>query len=84
MDQLSRVVGDGQLLCDDRTTSQGRLRGAAVVGLGYWGPNWVRNLYHLQCADRVVACDLDEGRRKHVQMLYPGVESSSRFEGACR
>ena len=27
-----------------KTQTNGRLNGIAVVGLGYWGPNWVRNL----------------------------------------
>jgi len=56
------------------------LRGVAVAGLGYWGPNWVRNLYQLGCARRVVACDLDRKRREHVRRLYPGVETSGQFE----
>ena len=32
-----------------------KLGGIAIVGLGYWGPNWIRNLYPLQCADRLAA-----------------------------
>jgi predicted dehydrogenase len=57
-----------------------QLRGVAVVGLGYWGPNWVRNLHHLRAAERIVACDLDSSRREHVADLYPGVETASRLE----
>jgi len=57
-----------------------RLRGMAVVGLGYWGPNWVRNFYQLQCADRVIACDLDRGRCERVRSLYPGAEIDLSFE----
>ena len=30
----------------------------AVVGLGYWGPNLVRNLHELPDADLVAVCDL--------------------------
>jgi predicted dehydrogenase len=56
------------------------LGGVAVVGLGYWGPNWVRNLHQLHCARRVIACDIDAKRREHVETLYPGVETSSHFE----
>jgi len=56
------------------------LRGIAVVGLGYWGPNWVRNLYQLRCARRVIACDLDLSRRERMRSLYPGVELSGRFQ----
>jgi predicted dehydrogenase len=53
-----------------------RLRGLAVIGLGYWGPNWVRNIYHGNRVERLVCCDLDAKRRKHIQQLYPGVETT--------
>jgi predicted dehydrogenase len=56
------------------------LRGVAVVGLGYWGPNWVRNFYQAQCARRVIACDLDPKRRSHISGLYSGVETTSSFQ----
>src|SRR5579863_6999056 len=56
------------------------LRGVAVVGLGYWGPNWVRNFHQGQYASRIVACDLDPKRRTHVSQLYSDLETTSRFE----
>ncbi|HZC45629.1 MAG TPA: Gfo/Idh/MocA family oxidoreductase, partial [Candidatus Acidoferrum sp.] len=59
---------------------RGQLRGVGVVGLGYWGPNWVRNLNQSRAARRIVACDLDEQRRNHVSQLYSDVETTSRFE----
>lgn len=57
-----------------------RLRAVAVVGLGYWGPNWVRNFRQLHAAERVIACDLDRARCERIARLYPGVEIMSRFE----
>jgi predicted dehydrogenase len=63
-----------------RTRTDERLRGVAVAGLGYWGPNWVRNLYQLGCARRIIACDLEHKRREHIKHLYPGVETSGQFE----
>src|SRR6476661_827348 len=57
-----------------------QLNGIAVTGLGYWGPNWIRNLYQLRCANRVIACDLDSGRREHIESLYPGVTTTASFE----
>ena len=53
--------------------TRARLHGVGVVGLGYWGPNHIRNLYNLRCADQVYACDLDSKRREHIKELYPGV-----------
>ena len=57
-----------------------QLRGIGVVGLGYWGPNWVRNLHQSQAARRIVACDLDQKRRTHVSQLYSDLETTSHFE----
>jgi predicted dehydrogenase len=57
-----------------------QLRGIGVVGLGYWGPNWVRNLHQSQAARRIIACDLDQKRRTHVSQLYSDLEITSRFE----
>jgi predicted dehydrogenase len=57
-----------------------QLRGVGVAGLGYWGPNWVRNLHQSQAARRIVACDLDQKRRVHVSQLYSDLETTSHFE----
>jgi predicted dehydrogenase len=57
-----------------------QLSGVGVVGLGYWGPNWVRNLHQGQAARRIVGCDLDQKRRTHVSQLYSDLETTSRFE----
>jgi len=67
-------------LSKENKESQEPLRGVAVIGLGYWGPNWVRNFQQGQFARRIVACDLDETRRKHVSQLYSDLETTSRFE----
>jgi predicted dehydrogenase len=56
------------------------LSGIAIVGLGYWGPNWVRNLSQLKCADRIVCCDLNQERRDSIARLYPGVETTAALD----
>jgi predicted dehydrogenase len=43
----------------------------AVVGVGYWGPNIVRNLQHVDVCEGVVAFDLDESRLKGISRHYP-------------
>jgi predicted dehydrogenase len=65
-----------------RKAAPARLGAIAVVGLGYWGPNWVRNLNHLGCAERVIACDLDAGRRERIAQLYPNTKTTSHFDRA--
>ena len=42
-----------------------------VVGLGYWGPQLVRNLVSSEHCDAVFACDIDETRLKAVLRQYP-------------
>jgi predicted dehydrogenase len=56
------------------------LRGAAVVGLGYWGPNWIRNLSQLRSADRVVACDMDRERRDRIAGMFPNIETYAALD----
>jgi predicted dehydrogenase len=76
------VSTDGVATHDDisREISKHKVGGIGVVGLGYWGPNWVRNLHQLRQARRVIACDLDAKRRDHVKGLYPGVEGSPSLD----
>ena len=45
----------------------------AVVGLGYWGPNLVRNLAELDAADLVAICDESPDRLALVGRRYPAV-----------
>lgn len=51
----------------------------AVVGLGYWGPNLVRNLHELDNAELVTVCDLDEERLALVGHRYPAVRRTTRY-----
>lgn len=57
-----------------------KLSGVAVIGLGYWGPNWVRNLQSSGTCDRVAACDIDPARRDRIQKLYPAVRTCAHIE----
>lgn len=52
----------------------------AVVGLGYWGPQLVRNLTHLEQCSQLVACDLDETRVKSICQQYPGVIGETDYD----
>jgi predicted dehydrogenase len=52
----------------------------AVVGLGYWGPNLVRNLAELPAAQVAAACDLRTDRLEKIRRRYPGVQLLTSFE----
>jgi predicted dehydrogenase len=52
----------------------------AVVGVGYWGPNIVRNLQQIDTCEQVVAFDLDEARLKGIVKHYPATQVAPAFD----
>ena len=52
----------------------------AVVGLGYWGPNLVRNLHELPEAEVVAVCDVRVDALHTVAKRYPAIRATTRFE----
>jgi predicted dehydrogenase len=51
----------------------------AVVGLGYWGPNLVRNFHEVSGVEVAYVCDLDEGALQVIGNRYPAVKRTTRF-----
>jgi predicted dehydrogenase len=45
-----------------------------VIGYGYWGPNVVRNLDHLDGSEVVAVCDKSPTSRKRIQKAHPHVK----------
>jgi protoporphyrinogen oxidase/predicted dehydrogenase len=56
----------------------------AVVGLGYWGPNLVRNLAESSTFELSHLCDLREGALEGIGSRYPGVRLTTKFEEVIR
>lgn len=54
--------------------------GIAVVGLGYWGPNLVRNIHELREAEVVWTCDLREEALATLARRYPAVPQTTSYE----
>ncbi len=52
----------------------------AVVGLGYWGPNLVRNLQEYDGAEIVAVCDKREEALAKISKRYPAVRTTTRVE----
>ncbi len=49
--------------------------GIGIIGVGYWGPNLVRNFSSLGSACKVVGvCDQRPERIKYIQNQYPGLK----------
>ncbi len=54
--------------------------GVAVVGLGYWGPNLVRNLHEVEGAEPSLVCDLRPDALAAIQRRYPAVRTTTDFD----
>ena len=70
------------LVIGDNLTRRPRDRSltVAVVGLGYWGPNLIRNLYELPLVNTIVACDLIATRLERVCRRFPSVTATTRYD----
>ncbi|MBN2562057.1 MAG: Gfo/Idh/MocA family oxidoreductase [Phycisphaerae bacterium] len=56
----------------------------AVIGLGRWGPNHIRNFHSLKGCAVVAAADPQEKARARVKALYPDVACVSECEEVLR
>jgi predicted dehydrogenase len=52
----------------------------AVVGLGYWGPNLVRNVVELEGAELSWVCDLSEPALQNIGRRYPSARRTQEFD----
>ncbi len=50
-----------------------------IVGLGYWGPNLLRNFSQLDGCMLKTCCDLSEDNLKRAQMQYPDIETTNDY-----
>jgi predicted dehydrogenase len=51
-----------------------------VVGLGYWGPNLVRNLVAQKDVANVFCCDLIQPRSKSIRHTFPSVQVTDDYK----
>ena len=52
----------------------------AVVGLGYWGPNLVRNLHELPDSELSAVCDMRQEALDAISRRYPAVATTTSFD----
>src|SRR5438067_4104410 len=52
----------------------------AVVGLGYWGPNLVRNLHEVEDAEVAWICDLNPNALEVIGRRYPAVKRTTNVD----
>jgi predicted dehydrogenase len=51
-----------------------------VIGLGYWGPNLLRNIVANRRSDTIVICDKDPGRLNRISERFPACEKTLNAE----
>jgi len=52
----------------------------AVAGLGYWGPNLVRNLWEVEGVEVTAVCDRDRRSLEPIVRRYPSVRAVESYE----
>jgi predicted dehydrogenase len=51
-----------------------------LIGVGYWGPNLVRNLHELPEAEPVVVCDLRDEALARISSRFPSVTTTTSVD----
>ncbi len=51
-----------------------------IIGLGYWGPNLVRNFLGNDKIKEVIGCDTKEARLKFIKARFPEVKTTNSVE----
>jgi predicted dehydrogenase len=52
----------------------------AIVGLGYWGPNLIRNFSSVEQIQTVIGCDKDKARLEKIKRRFPEVEITDSYD----
>lgn len=50
-----------------------------VIGVGYWGPNLIRNFVANPDTNMRICCDLKDERLKYINSLYPAVTVTKNY-----
>lgn len=51
-----------------------------IIGLGYWGPNLLRNFSGLENVEHVIGCDSNYDRLKLMEKKFPNIELTDRID----
>jgi len=53
--------------------------GVGIIGVGYWGPNLVRNFVEIEECNLLWVCDLNQDRLDYISGLFPGVRVTQDY-----
>jgi predicted dehydrogenase len=77
MTPVAQVVG---AVVEDVVSEDARPVRVGVVGLGYWGPNLVRNLHESTTAEAAWMCDLRPEMLEILGRRFPAVRQTRNFD----
>ena len=52
----------------------------AIVGLGYWGPNLLRNFDQLRDCEVLFCCDLNDANLRRIKEQYPYIQITDDYD----
>src|SRR3990172_10266271 len=55
-----------------------------IIGLGYWGPNMVRNFMANENVASIVCCDINPKRLESVKQRFPTVETVHDYKAVLK
>lgn len=62
---------------NEEDSAAGKRPGIGVVGLGHWGPHYVRIFSQMSGCRLVSFCDTDPGRLREMERAFPGVTATT-------
>ena len=51
-----------------------------IIGVGYWGPNLVRNYCEIESCDLKWVCDLSQDRREYIRQQWPDIKLTDDYQ----
>jgi predicted dehydrogenase len=51
-----------------------------IIGLGYWGPNLIRNFNERIEIEKIVGCDLNDDRLRLMKMKFPSINVTDNYK----
>jgi len=63
---------------------KGQMTKIAIIGCGYWGPNYIRTFNELPSSNVCLCCDIDVDRLNYVKGIYPFIKTTTDYTDILR
>src|SRR2546425_2671250 len=72
--------GEGQGLTRKLMELERPMLNLAIIGCGYWGPNYIRIFNGLPEVSVTSCCDIDKERLGSLKSMYPRVMTTTKYQ----